>query len=235
VTFVSYSEDPDGRISEHAWDMNGDGAFDEAGAVATRRFSTPEAKQVTLRVKDDRGAFARASRTVVVAQPAPAEPSTLPRLLSPFPVVRLVGSLVSDGAIIRMLSVRAPAGAPVLVRCSGKGCPVKRVTKVAGKVRLRFGALEHRLRAGVMVEVFIRSTDRIGKYTPFEIRRDRIPKRTDACLRPGTCEGLHVHDVACPTHRACLPPTHPGTRRGWARQTVMAPADQAGSAATNEH
>ncbi len=29
---VSYSEDADGRISEHAWDLNGDGTFDEVGA-----------------------------------------------------------------------------------------------------------------------------------------------------------------------------------------------------------
>jgi len=193
VTFVSYSEDPDGRISEHAWDMDGDGAFDESGAVATRRFSTAGPKRVTLRVKDDGGAFATVSRTVVVVQPAPAGTSAAPRLLSPFPVVRLVGSLVSEGVMVRMLAVRAPTGAPVLVRCSGKGCPVKRVKKKAGKVRLRVKAFEGELPAGVVLEVFVRSSDRIGKYTRFKIRRNRIPQRTDGCLRPGT-----VRRTACP-------------------------------------
>jgi hypothetical protein len=200
VTFISYSEDPDGHITDHAWDVNGDGTFDEAGAVVTRRFGTPGDQKVTLRVKDDKGASATVSRMLVVRQPAarPPSPSTpvappLPRLLSPFPVVRLVGSLVSGGAVVRMLAVRAPAGALVLVRCHGAGCPVNRVKKVAGKVRLRFGVLERRLPSGVVLEVLVRGGDRIGKYTSFRIRRNRFPQRTDACLRPGT-----TRRVACP-------------------------------------
>ena len=207
VTFVSYSEDPDGRITEHAWDLNGDGEFEANGAVATRRFSTAGARQVTLRVRDDMGASATVSRTLTVHPPAASSPaasspslstpgaSPPPRLLSPFPVVRLVGSLAPGGAIVRMLSVRAPAGALALVRCSGPGCPVKRVKKVTGKAPLRFGVLERRLLAGVVLEVFVRSGDRIGKFTRFKIRRNRIPKRTDACLRPGT-----MRRTACPKH-----------------------------------
>jgi hypothetical protein len=92
-----------------------------------------------------------------------------------------------------MLAVRAPTGAPVLVRCSGEGCPVKRVKKKARKARLRVKAFERRLPAGVVLEVFVRSSDRIGKYTRFKIRRNRIPQRTDACLRPGT-----TRRTACP-------------------------------------
>jgi PKD domain len=203
VTFVSYSEDADGRISEHAWDLNGDGTFDEVGAVVTRKFSTAGDKQVTLRVTDDKGASATVSRTLQVRQPlaatspAPSPPKAAspatPRLLSPFPVVRLIGSIVPEGAMIRMLLVRAPAGALVLVRCRGASCPVKRVKRVAGKALLRFGALERRLDPGVVLEVFVRRGDRIGKYTRFEIRQNRFPKRADACLQPGT-----IHRVACP-------------------------------------
>jgi hypothetical protein len=195
VTYVSYSEDSDGRISEHLWDLNGDGNFDEAtGPVATRTFSTAGEKQVTLLVKDDRGASSTVSRTLTVRVPpatssgGPSTPAAAapPRLLSPFPVVRLVGSAMSRGAKVRILSVRAPTRARVLVRCSGRGCPVKRVEKVAGRARLRFGALERWLDAGVVLEIFVRRGDRIGKYTRFEIRAGRLPKRTDGCLRPGT-------------------------------------------------
>jgi PKD domain len=200
VTFISYSDDPDGRITEHAWDMNGDGNFDEAtGAVATQRFSTPGDKQVTLRVKDDKGSSTRVSRTINVRVPPATSPPSArrtvsePRLLSPFPVVRLVGSAMSGGATIRMLAVRAPRGARALVRCTGSECPVKRVEKVAGRSRVRFRAFEQWLDAGVVLEVFVRRADRIGKYTRFEIRSYRVPKRADACLRPGT-----LRRAACP-------------------------------------
>jgi PKD domain len=203
VTFVSYSEDADGRISEHAWDLNGDGTFDEVGAVVTGKFSTAGDRQVTLRVTDDKGTSATVSRTLQVRQPlaasAPAPsppkaaPPLTPRLLSPFPVVRLIGSIVPEGAMIRMLLVRAPSGALVLVRCRGASCPVERVKRVAGKALLRFRALERQLDPGVVLEVFVRRGDRIGKYTRFEIRQNRFPKRADACLQPGT-----IQRVACP-------------------------------------
>jgi hypothetical protein len=204
VTLVSSSEDADGRISEHAWDLNGDGAFDQVGAVVTRRFATAGDLRVTLRVTDDKGASATVSRTLTVRQPlvpafpggsapvVPAPPSRA-RLLSPFPVVRLVGSIASGQTIVRMLQVRAPAGALVLVRCRGTSCPVKRVKKVARKRRLRFAAFEQELLPGVVLEVFVRRGDRIGKYTRFAMRRNRFPKRTDSCLRPGTSQR-----IACP-------------------------------------
>jgi hypothetical protein len=203
VTFFSSSEDADGRISEHAWDLNGDGAFDQFGAVVTRKFSTAGDLRVTLRVTDDKGASATVSRILTVRQPlVPAMPGAstpvaapppTPRLLSPFPVVRLIGSLVSGQTIVRMLQVRAPAGALVLVRCRGTSCPVKRVKKVARKARLRFAAFEQELRPGVVLEVFVRRGEWIGKYTRFAIRRNGFPKRTDACLRPGTSQR-----IACP-------------------------------------
>jgi PKD domain-containing protein len=202
VTFVSYSEDSDGRISEYHWDLNGDENFDDAtGPVATRTFSTAGNKQLTLRVTDDRGASSTVSRTLTVRVPpatssgGPSTPVAArpPRLLSPFPVVRLVGSAMSRGATVRILSVRAPTRSRVLVRCSGSGCAVKRVEKTARRARLRFGALERWLDAGVVLEIFVRRGDRIGKYTRFEIRANRLPKRTDGCLRPGT-----LRRAACP-------------------------------------
>jgi PKD domain len=202
VTFVSYSDDRDGRITEHAWDMNGDGVFDDAtGPVATRRFSAPGERTVTLRVTDDKGASSTLSRTVVVREqpaasttgPSPPGPRQLtgaptapPRLLSPFPIVRLVGSVTQAGTRIRLLAVRAPRGAQALVRCRGDGCPVKRARKLVGRVPARFAALHRLLPAHAVLEVLVRRGDRIGKYTRFKLRPNRLPQRTDGCLWPGT-------------------------------------------------
>jgi PKD repeat protein len=74
VTLVSYSDDRDGRITEQTWDLNGDGIFDDAtGPIATRMFSMPGGKTVTLRVTDDKGTVSTLSLTLeVLAQPAGA-------------------------------------------------------------------------------------------------------------------------------------------------------------------
>jgi PKD repeat protein len=202
VTFISYSDDRDGGIAEQAWDLNGDGIFDDAtGPVATRRFSLPGDRSVTLRVTDDKGAASTLSLTVVVREqpaatatgsspPSTGQPLTgptpLPSLLSPFPIVRLVGSVTHAGTRIRLLAVRAPTGAHALVRCRGRGCPVKRAEKLVGRTPVRFAAFERRMPAHVVLEVLVHRGDRIGKYTRFKLRRNRRPHRADGCLWPGT-------------------------------------------------
>jgi PKD repeat protein len=202
VTFVSYSEDRDGHITEHAWDLNGDGNFDDAtGPLVTRRFSVPGARAVTLRVTDDQGAASTLSLTISVREQPPAGatgaspppvrqpivgPTLPPRMLSPFPIVRLVGSVTEAGTEIHLLSVRAPKGAQVLVRCLGRGCPVKHVKKVVGRRPVTFGALKRLMPAGVVLEVLVQRGDSIGKYTRFRLRWNRRSQRADGCLWPGT-------------------------------------------------
>jgi PKD domain len=201
VTFVSYSDDRDGRISEQAWDLNGDGRFDDAsGPLVKRRFSVPGPQAVALRVTDDKGAAATQSLTITVrAQPPVGAtgpppplrrpligPTPLPRMLSPFPIVRLVGSVTDLGTEIHLLAVRAPKGARAIVRCLGRGCPVKRAGKVVGREPARFGALKGLMPAGVVLEVLVRRGDSIGKFTRFKLRQNRRPRRADGCLWPGT-------------------------------------------------
>jgi hypothetical protein len=234
VTFVSYSADPDGHITEQAWDMDEDGLFDDAtGPIVTRTFSTEGQRAVTLRVTDDKGAASTLSLTISVRAQAPAAPmppapsaptspapaaatspapaaatgpapaaatgpapppfqqplaapTPLPRMLSPFPIVRLVGSVTELGTEIELLAVRAPKGAKALVRCLGRGCPVKRATKVVGRDPVRFGGLKGLMPAGVVLEVLVRRGDSIGKVTRFKLRQNRRPQRADGCLWPGT-------------------------------------------------
>ena len=202
VTFVSYSEDRDGHITEQAWELNGDGNFDDAtGPLVTRRFSVPGERTVMLRVTDDRGAISTLSLTISVrarppagaAGPSPPPllqpvvgPAPLPRMLSPFPIVRVVGSVTEAGTEIHLLSVRAPKGAKVLVRCLGRGCPIEHVKKVVGGGPVTFGALKRLMPAGVVLEVLVHRGDTIGKYTRYKLRRNRRPLRADGCLWPGT-------------------------------------------------
>lgn len=186
VRFVSYACDPGGRLTEQAWDLDGDGRFDDAsGPSATRTF--PAGSHVVgLRVTDNERATAVRSRTLDVA---PGRPEYVllrpfrPPLLSPPPVVRLAGSLMETGVRVRLLTVRAAVCSRITVRCRGRGCPRRRSSKVAGRRKVRFPAFQRRIAAGVVLEVLVRKRDRIGRYTRFRIRRNRSPVRRDLCLR----------------------------------------------------
>jgi hypothetical protein len=90
------------------------------------------------------------------------------------------------GTEIRLLAVRAPKGARALVRCLGRGCPLKRATKVVGRDPVRFAGFKSLMPAGVVLEVLVQRGDSIGKFTRFKLRQNRRPQRADGCLWPGT-------------------------------------------------
>ena len=194
VTFVSYSDDADGTVTAQNWDLDGDGAFDDAtGAVARWKYSQAGAKRVALRVTDNGGAASTTSLTIQVLAPPPP-PSSQPlssgsspvaKLLSPFPIVRLVGSAGRWGTDIALLTVRAPRGAKALVRCRGRECPIGRQAKtVVRRAPVRFKAAERTMPTGVILEVLVRRGNRIGKFTRFKFRPNRRPVRVDRCLWP---------------------------------------------------
>ena len=76
VTFTDTSVDYDGTIVARAWDLNGDGNYDDAtGAGAARVFSTAGTRTVRLRVTDNGGAQATTTRQfTVVDAPVPDPP-----------------------------------------------------------------------------------------------------------------------------------------------------------------
>jgi hypothetical protein len=180
VMLTSTSLDPDGPIAAQAWDIDGDGQYDDGGNVlAGIAFGRAGLHTVGLRVVDRDGAAAVTRRVIAVGTP-PVE------LLSPFPVVRLSVSFGRAALRVDRLAVRAPEAAKVRLSCRGRGCPYRRKTVAPEKGVVRFRRLERRLRSGIVIELFVTEPGTIGKYTRFRVRHGRRPTRVDACLLPGS-------------------------------------------------
>jgi hypothetical protein len=200
VAFSSTAADPDGIVVEQAWDLDGDGKFDNGGgATALRSFSAPGTYLVGLRVVDNDGSSSVVSLPIAVAPgPSTAGPIVVNqqsglRLMNPFPIVRIAGRFTSNGTRIKLLVVDAPKGARVSIRCRGGGCPFKKQVHRAALVRVR--KLERVLRAGATVKVYVTQRGLIGKYTLLKIRAGKPPARRDLCVppqswRPIRCPGL---------------------------------------------
>jgi hypothetical protein len=196
VLFTSASSDPDGALTEQVWDLNGDGSYDNGGGVtALRTFADPGTYVIGLRVTDDAGLVSFSSQTVTVLAAAGGSVTTQksgPRVLSPFPVVRIAGRITKRGTRVRLLRVSAPAGTRVSVRCTGRSCPFsKRVRTISTSAKsltasVRVRRLERLLLPGVRVRVYVTKGGAFGKYTRFRFRAGKPPARTDKCLLPGS-------------------------------------------------
>ena len=216
VIFTSASSDPDGTLTALSWDLDGDGFFDDAdGASAAWTYRINGSFMVALRVTDNRGASSIAFQTVVVrgtvslhkgetSSPAGTSaagtnpPGSSPRpgqqvaaatgrlMMSPFPIVRIRGQAIGARVRVDLVSVRAPRGAKVLVRCRGTSCPRGRATAraVSAARPVRVKVLEHRYAPGAVLEVYVTLRGRIGKYVRFTIRNGKAPSRRDGCLAP---------------------------------------------------
>jgi hypothetical protein len=128
-------------------------------------------------------------------QANPLGPTSSLAQFSPRPFIHIKGRTTGRGARVNLFTVRAAVGAKVVVRCIGKRCPAKGATRVvkgrrvksgratAGTVRFR--AVEHLLRAGIVLEVRVTKKGYVGRYTRFRIGRLKPPVRWDGCLLPG--------------------------------------------------
>jgi PKD repeat protein len=183
---ISVSSDSDGPLGAQAWDLDGDGGFDDAiGPRAAHVFPSAGTYAVGLRVADSDGLVAVSRQAVTVAAAPGASPvDDEPAFITPFPVVRLAGTVLAHAARVQVLAVRAPRGSLIRVTCGGKGCPVRAVRRTSRGRGVRFAQFERRLRAGLSLEIFIRKPGLIGKYTRFLIRAGAPPKRADLCLFP---------------------------------------------------
>jgi hypothetical protein len=125
-------------------------------------------------------------------------------LMQPFPIVRIVGSLTSNGARVSLLTVQAPVAARITITCRGRGCKTKSESRLAttssksksktGTVLLSFRRFERPLRAGVILRILVSKPGQIGKYTRFVIRSDKPPARSDGCVNPSGST-----PIACPS------------------------------------
>jgi hypothetical protein len=104
------------------------------------------------------------------------------RKMSPAPVVRIRGRLTRSGARITLLTVRAPRGARIALRCFGRGCPARRWAGTASLTRI--ARFQGPLPAGTRLVVSVTKPGRIGKHTTIVIRRGAAPTRRDRCLMP---------------------------------------------------
>ncbi|MFL5885094.1 MAG: PKD domain-containing protein [Thermoleophilaceae bacterium] len=74
---ASGSRDPDGRIVDYAWDLDGNGSIETDGGASPTlvRTLTTGVHHVTVRVTDDKGARAYANKTVTVGAAGSAKPT----------------------------------------------------------------------------------------------------------------------------------------------------------------
>jgi hypothetical protein len=181
------------QVALQLWDLDGDGAFDDAvGANTARTFPAAGSYTVSLKAYDRHGHSAVATQSIAVAAPPPPPPP----VLAPFPVVRMAGKVTRRGTRLRRLSVEAPSGSTITLRCHGRrGCPLRQHVEAAasqfdsrglgGRV-IRFHRFERRLLpAGIVIKVFVTKPGMIGKFARFKIRRRKPPARTDGCVVPG--------------------------------------------------
>jgi hypothetical protein len=111
------------------------------------------------------------------------EQSSSLRWLSPFPVVRIKGWLTATGAQVTMLTVRAPRGASISVRCRGLHCPRKHLARAVALVHLK--PYQRLLRGNMQLEISVTRRGFVGKRTIITLRRGKAPTRRDLCLYPG--------------------------------------------------
>jgi hypothetical protein len=126
--------------------------------------------------------------------PATTTPSVAPRLLSPFPVVRIRGRLTASGARVTLLTVRAPKGVRIAVTCSSARCSRHRFAIATSSSLVHLRPFERVLRAGTRLEIRVTRRSFIGKYTLIVMRRGEPPMRRDRCLMPGS-----RRPVKCPS------------------------------------
>jgi hypothetical protein len=122
---------------------------------------------------------------------APAT-ATAPRMLTPFPTIRIRGRLTPRGARITLLTVTAPRGVRITVRCYGDSCARERWARATQVTRLR--RFETRLLAGTRLVIRVTRPGWIGKATTIVIRRGRAPLRRDRCLMPGATRPTRCPD-----------------------------------------
>jgi PKD repeat protein len=177
------SGDPDGVIVAGAWDLDGDGEFDDAaGPVATVTFATPGPHTVSLRVVDDNGATAVATTEIAVGQgaveaaAAPPPPPAAPAKIGA--TLRYAFTRTSSTTTFTSLLVRnVPTGARVKASCKGGGCAKKAFSAIAKSDTVSLKTLlRHKLKAGAVITVVVTKPGLTSRIIVVTVRKGKDPK-----------------------------------------------------------
>jgi Putative metal-binding motif/RTX calcium-binding nonapeptide repeat (4 copies) len=92
--------------------------------------------------------------------------------------------------LIGLVVRNAPKGARITLRCTGRGCPIKRarrrtVRRNLKKVVLHRGFRRARLRPGARLRLTIKARETIGRTYTYEVERGALPQSRIVCRPPG--------------------------------------------------
>jgi glucose/arabinose dehydrogenase len=194
------STDREGGALAYAWDLDGDGAFDDAtGATASWTYASPGSVTAGLRVTDPLGASSDAAQAITVGAP----PNTPPVVVIDAPVASLtwaVGDTIAfsghaldaeDGP----LPNSALAWQLVMHHCPSN-CHTHQVQAWAGVASGSFQAPDHE--APSHLELVLTATDSGGATSNSSVRLD--PRTVTLSVRTSTPGlGIDVTGVLRPT------------------------------------
>jgi PKD repeat protein len=180
------SGDPDGTIVSGAWDLDGDGEFDDAaGPIATVAFDAAGDHTVALQVVDDNGATSVATAVIRVGQgavsataaataaaDAPAPPAKVGATLR-YAFTRTRTTTMFTSLLVRNL----PVGAKVKARCTGGGCARRTFTAIAktDTVSLRT-LIRRKLKVGAVIRVEVSKPGMTTRTIVVTVRKGKDPK-----------------------------------------------------------
>jgi hypothetical protein len=119
------------------------------------------------------------------------KPVAKPKMIRPYPTIRISGSLTKTGANVALLTVKAPKGVRITLTCTGRSCPLREVAQATAVWHIP--QFERELRAGTKLTITVTKSGYITKVTTITIRRGKGPARTDRCQMPG-----ETRLIACP-------------------------------------
>ena len=182
ITLASTSADPDGPIVAQDWDLDGDGAFDDAqGPTASVSFAAAGSHPVGLLVTDRDGAANVAAVAIAVRERPPDVDQPVPGGADRR---ELRGARDQDRPTRRHGAGRRAGRDPLSRRRMSLqeadpqaadrrpcGCAVSPGGSCGRAPSCRYGS---------------RRPGEIGKYTRLRIRKGKRPTRVDRCLMPGS-------------------------------------------------
>ena len=104
-------------------------------------------------------------------------------------------AVAREFSLLRSLVVRnAPAGARIVLRCEGDGCPIDRarrrtVRRNLAKVVLHRGFRRARLQPGTRLRLSITAPQTIGRTYTYTVKRSALPDSRITCRAPGARRG----------------------------------------------